>query len=66
MTRTVARLPATAARSRSMYRGPRRGGGMIFVVSPDGVCCVTRHQAARAMPPHARQALDRPVGPASL
>ena len=32
--RSVRRLPATAARIRSIQRGPRRGGGaMIFVVS---------------------------------
>ena len=32
--RSVKRLPATAARIRSIQRGPRRGGGaMIFVVS---------------------------------
>lgn len=30
---TVSRLPATAARPRSTQRGPRRGGGMSFVVS---------------------------------
>ena len=34
ITRTVTRLPATAARPRSTQRGPRRGGGMILVVSP--------------------------------
>ena len=33
ITTTVARLPATAARPRSTQRGPRRGGGMTFVVS---------------------------------
>ena len=31
--RRVRRPPATAARIRSIQRGPRRGGGMIFVVS---------------------------------
>lgn len=31
--RIVSRAPATAARTRSIQRGPRRGGGMIFVVS---------------------------------
>ena len=35
MIRTVSRLPATAASARSIHRGPRRGGGMILVVSPD-------------------------------
>ena len=30
---SVRRPPATAARRRSTHRGPRRGGGMIFVVS---------------------------------
>ena len=33
MSRIVTRPPATAARMRSIQRGPRRGGGMIFVVS---------------------------------
>ena len=33
MSRSVMRPPATAARIRSIQRGPRRGGGMIFVVS---------------------------------
>jgi hypothetical protein len=33
MSRSVTRPPATAARIRSIQRGPRRGGGMIFVVS---------------------------------
>jgi hypothetical protein len=31
--RSVRRPPATAARIRSIQRGPRRGGGMICVVS---------------------------------
>jgi len=30
---SMSRPPATAARMRSIQRGPRRGGGMIFVVS---------------------------------
>ena len=49
MITTVARLPATAASPRSTQRGPRRGGGMILVVSeplPRG--------GARAMPRAAR------------
>jgi hypothetical protein len=33
MRRSVTRPPATAARIRSIQRGPRRGGGMTFVVS---------------------------------
>jgi hypothetical protein len=33
ISRSVRRPPATAARSRSIQRGPRRGGGMICVVS---------------------------------
>lgn len=33
MRRSVRRPPATAARMRSTQRGPRRGGGMILVVS---------------------------------
>lgn len=36
MSRRVTRPPATAARIRSIQRGPRRGGGMIFVVSDMG------------------------------
>ena len=36
MSRSVTRPPATAARIRSIQRGPRRGGGMIFVVSDIG------------------------------
>jgi hypothetical protein len=36
MRRSVTRPPATAARIRSIQRGPRRGGGMIFVVSDIG------------------------------
>jgi hypothetical protein len=36
ITRSVTRPPATAARIRSIQRGPRRGGGMIFVVSDIG------------------------------
>jgi hypothetical protein len=31
--RSVRSMPATAARIRSIQRGPRRGGGMILVVS---------------------------------
>ena len=34
--RSVMRPPATAARIRSIQRGPRRGGGMIVVVSDMG------------------------------
>jgi hypothetical protein len=33
MSKSVRRPPATAARMRSIQRGPRRGGGMILVVS---------------------------------
>jgi hypothetical protein len=36
MRRSVMRPPATAARIRSIQRGPRRGGGMILVVSDMG------------------------------
>jgi hypothetical protein len=36
ISRSVTRPPATAARIRSIQRGPRRGGGMIFVVSDMG------------------------------
>ena len=48
MRRIVSRLPATAASSTSTHLGPRRGGGMIFVVSPAGV--VMNTSAARAVP----------------
>ena len=47
----VSRLPATAASARSIQRGPRRGGGMILVVSPD-----TPSDVARAVPPLGRSA----------
>lgn len=40
--RSVSRLPASAARIRSIQRGPRRGGGMIFVVSDMNVVFRTR------------------------
>lgn len=47
---SVRRLPATAARPRSIHRGPRRGvGGMSFVVSPD-----MGRDTARVMPCHIR------------
>ena len=36
INRSVSRPPATAARIRSIQRGPRRGGGIIFVVSDIG------------------------------
>jgi hypothetical protein len=36
MRRSVRRPPATAAKIRSIQRGPRRGGGTIFVVSDMG------------------------------
>jgi hypothetical protein len=42
MSRSVTRPPATAARIRSIQRGPRRGGGMIFVVSDMGVVARTQ------------------------
>lgn len=35
-SRSVRSPPATAAKMRSTQRGPRRGGGMIFVVSDIG------------------------------
>ena len=53
MTSTVTRLPATAASARSIQRGPaRRGGGMIFVVSPGDP--VMTCSVARAVPPTGR------------
>jgi hypothetical protein len=57
ITRTVMRLPATAASARSIQRGPlRRGGGMILVVSPAGSCVMGQH-SAHAVPPEVGQAL---------
>ena len=50
IARTVTRLPATAASNRSIPRGPRRGGGMIFVVSPDGASSIMPATHARAVP----------------
>ena len=43
--RRTTRPPATAARIKSIQRGPRRGGGMIFVVSDIGV--IRTHSACR-------------------
>jgi hypothetical protein len=45
MRRSVRRPPATAARMRSIHRGPRRGGGMIFVVSDMPINCRTPRAA---------------------
>jgi len=56
---TVRRLPATAASARSIQRGPRRGGGMIFVVSPD-MPCHPAHAVPLADPSTA--SLGRPSG----
>lgn len=42
MRRSVRRPPATAARIRSIQRGPRRGGGMILVVSDMPVTVAAR------------------------
>jgi hypothetical protein len=50
---SVRRPPASAARIRSIQRGPRRGGGMIFVVS-DMPCL-----SAPRVPPCGRRALVR-------
>ena len=57
IARTVTRLPATAASNRSIPRGPRRGGGTILVVSPDG--------ASWVMPPCTHEpcrSVDQPSG----
>jgi hypothetical protein len=48
ISRSVSRPPATAARIRSIQRGPRRGGGMIFVVSD--IERSLRHPACRTSP----------------
>ena len=50
---SVTRPPATAARMRSIHRGPRRGGGMIFVVSD------MASSSAPRVPTPARRSLDR-------
>ena len=42
ISKSVTRPPATAARIRSIQRGPRRDGGMIFVVSDIGFLVRTR------------------------
>src|SRR5438093_10545140 len=49
---SVTRPPATAARMRSIQRGPRRGGGMIFVVSD--MASLVRTSRADARSPAAR------------
>ena len=43
ISRSVRRPPASAARMRSIQRGPRRGGGMTFVVSDISALFRTRH-----------------------
>ena len=53
--RSTTRPPATAARIKSIQRGPRRGGGMIFVVSDIGV--TRTHSACRR--PLGRRAVAR-------
>ena len=58
MTTSVASTPATAASTRSIQRGPRRGGGgMILVVSVP-----TPAVRARAMPRAARAPRAADVG----
>ena len=47
MSRSVSRPPATAARMRSIQRGPRRGGGMILVVSDMDAVFRTRRAGRR-------------------
>lgn len=51
MSRSVRRPPATADRIRSIQRGPRRGGGMIFVVSDMGALFRTRRAGTSALGP---------------
>src|SRR5437867_6812842 len=48
ISNSVTRPPATAARMRSTQRGPRRGGGMIFVVSDMASLVRTSHADARS------------------
>jgi hypothetical protein len=55
MRRSVRSPPASAARMRSMTRGPRRGGGMIFVVSDDITGFFRTWRAGTS----ARRSLDR-------
>jgi hypothetical protein len=52
ITTSMSRPPATAARIRSIHRGPRRGGGMIFVVSD-----MTSELSAPSVPTSARRSL---------
>jgi hypothetical protein len=52
-TTSTSSPPATAASAKSIHRGPRRGGGMSFVVS-DMTLCV-----APCMPTPARRSRDR-------
>ena len=52
ISNSVTRPPATAARMRSIQRGPRRGGGMIFVVSD--MASLVRTSRADARSPAAR------------
>lgn len=50
---SVRRPPATAARIRSIQRGPRCCGGMILVVSLEGASCVMEaHIRTRRADPH--------------
>ena len=49
MSRSVTRPPATAARIRSIQRGPRRGGGMILVVSDMALLVRTQRADVRWM-----------------
>lgn len=59
--RIVRRPPATAARIRSIQRGPRRGGGMILVVSDMPVTV-----APRVPRPSGRRGVVRPAKPDRL
>ena len=52
--RSVRRPPATAARIRSIHRGPRRGGGMILVVSDMSIVVAPRVPRTPGVRPHVR------------
>ena len=56
ITSTVSSAPATAARARSIQRGPRRGGGRILVVSFEGRSAIEPSSGTRRA---ARRPIER-------